>query len=158
MRIDSSKERRLIFIINYVVLVGSCIYGLNTLPVEYLIGKTLTMMGLIISFLCLLFIILIYYSCSKKYNELITTGPYGYVRHPFYLSIIISNYGISLMYLSIYSIFVSTLLLLPWWYLARKEEEELIHHWGERYVQYKENVPMFLPMKIRKKNRLKHNH
>lgn len=151
LEMDSNSVRALGFIINYAVLIVSCSYGFNTLPIDHRISKILIILGVFISFLCLVLIMFIYHDYSKKSGELITTGLYSYVRHPFYLLIITSNYAISLSYLSIYSIFASTLLIILWWYLAKIEELELINYYGEEYIRYIKRVPMFLPIRIKKK-------
>lgn len=88
---------------------------------------------------------------ASDFAELMTTGPYSHVRHPLYSIVITLNYAFSLIFLSIYAIAASTLLILLFWYLAKTEEDDLVRFWGQKYIEYRKKVPMFLPIRFRKK-------
>ena len=94
------------------------------------------------------------HSKASDFAQLLTTGPYGYVRHPFYSSLIALDYFASVAFLSLYGIIVSTLLLPAWWYLAHSEEKDLMQEWGQAYVEYRRVTPMFLPRYWRKPARV----
>ena len=55
------------------------------------------------------------------------------------------NYAVSVAALSYVALVTSTLLLPLWWYLVKIEEEELVQVWGQEYLDYQNEVPMFLP-------------
>ena len=79
----------------------------------------------------------------KKLN---TTGAYGFVRHPFYLSYSLTWCGIAII--CNYTILNVPLvyLLVFYWIAARIEEKSLLN--GARsseYNNYKQNVGMFFP-------------
>ena len=48
----------------------------------------------------------------KESCELVTTGIYAYVRHPMYLSVILSMFGIALIYFTYYEFVLFVLLVL----------------------------------------------
>ena len=92
------------------------------------------------------------HSTASDFAQLRTTGPYGYVRHPFYSSLIALDYFASLAFLSLYGLVISTLILPAWWYLARTEEIDLLRKWGRAYAEYQRMTPMLVPWFRRKKD------
>jgi protein-S-isoprenylcysteine O-methyltransferase Ste14 len=78
-------------------------------------------------------------------TELVTTGPFGLVRHPMYLSVLMLWAGGMLALLS-WALAVGPALLVPAFCLrARAEEELLTRHFGAAYSAYIARVPMMLP-------------
>lgn len=78
-------------------------------------------------------------------TELITTGPFGLVRHPLYLSVLMLWTGGALALLSPI-LAIGLALLLPAFYLrAQVEERMLTRHFGASYAAYAGHVPMLLP-------------
>ena len=78
-------------------------------------------------------------------TELVTTGPFGLVRHPMYLSILLLWAGGALALLG-WVLAVGFVLLVPAFYLrARTEEGLLTRHFGDAYTAYAARVPMLLP-------------
>lgn len=70
---------------------------------------------------------------TRKDHELVTTGPYRYVRHPFYLSFLIAVIGGSIVTANWYLFLTS---LLPFAFLVartRIEEEKLVERFGDEY-------------------------
>ncbi len=82
--------------------------------------------------------------------QLVTTGAYGFVRHPLYLSYILMSFGLFLLLSNILLLgcFVG---LLCYYIPAKKEEEMLLEKFGMHYEEYKCRVGIFFP-KIRKKD------
>ena len=81
-------------------------------------------------------------------KELITCGPFAYVRHPLYSSLVIMIPPLVIVWLS------DLLFLVPWVLmliiahpLVRLEERGLIEQFGEDYETYREFVPALLPYK-----------
>jgi protein-S-isoprenylcysteine O-methyltransferase Ste14 len=78
---------------------------------------------------------------SRNYEgELITYGPYGYVRHPFYSGFLSLALGLAVA-LPIFEtrlLLVFTLAVLVVY--VPKEEEALVRQYGQRYVDYMEKV------------------
>jgi protein-S-isoprenylcysteine O-methyltransferase Ste14 len=76
--------------------------------------------------------------------ELVTTGPYAYVRHPIYSGMLLAMLGSA--------IGQSVLWLLPlsmygpqFIFSARREERLLLEQFPERYGAYMKHTKMLLP-------------
>lgn len=80
---------------------------------------------------------------------LIRKGPYKYLRHPYYLSVIFEFIGFPLVPNSYYSLCLSLFLYIPALYILRiyPEEKAMIRKFGEEYLLYKREVSGFLPLK-----------
>lgn len=81
----------------------------------------------------------------EKTTELVTTGLYGYIRHPFYSSLLFLGWGIALKHITWISLLLAvanTALLII---TAKKEEAENIQYFGDRYREYMEDTRMFVP-------------
>jgi protein-S-isoprenylcysteine O-methyltransferase Ste14 len=82
---------------------------------------------------------------SRKENpELVTTGPYSFIRHPIYSGILIAMLGCAVS--------VSILWLLPliffgayFIYSARREERIMVEEFPEQYPAYMRRTKMILP-------------
>ncbi|UCG10165.1 MAG: isoprenylcysteine carboxylmethyltransferase family protein [Dehalococcoidia bacterium] len=79
--------------------------------------------------------------------RLVTGGIYSRVRNPMVLGWIIMLIGVGLLLNSISLIFILTplFMLLNFVYLKTIEEKEMEKKFGEEYLKYKQNVPMFFP-------------
>ena len=79
-------------------------------------------------------------------NKLITTGPYAYVRNPMLLGVFLFLGGECLMFQSwalfYYLLFFIGVNLV---YFPLSEEKGLYKRYGNEYLEYKRNVPRFLP-------------
>ncbi len=81
----------------------------------------------------------------EKTTQLVTTGIYQYIRHPFYSSLLFLGWGIFLKnatWIGIILAVLNTLLLVI---TARKEEDENIVYFGEEYLAYMAQTRMFIP-------------
>ena len=82
----------------------------------------------------------------EDFPVLLTGGPYGHIRHPFYSCFIFIGYGAALLAISPIERALNTLLTIPLFtFLARKEEGELLERWGDRYRRFMEGRKMFIP-------------
>lgn len=81
---------------------------------------------------------------QKEDPELVTTGPYAFVRHPIYTGIFLAMLG-STIGLSIF--WLLPLFLVGGYFIhcARQEEKLLLAQFPERYPAYKRRTKMFLP-------------
>ncbi len=82
---------------------------------------------------------------TRKDHTLVTSGPYRYVRHPFYLSFALGVLGGSL---AMANWFILLAGVLPLGFLVartRIEEEKLIERFGDEYQDYMRRVGRFLP-------------
>ncbi len=81
-------------------------------------------------------------------RKLITDGPFNYVRHPLYSTLLITIPPLMIIWLS------DLLFLIPWvlllylsHYVVYLEERGLIEIYGEYYKKYQGFVPALLPYK-----------
>jgi protein-S-isoprenylcysteine O-methyltransferase Ste14 len=87
-------------------------------------------------------------SPRKSTSALIVTGPYRWVRHPFYLSEWFLLLGVALVSQSwaILGLVLATLLVDP--LITQWEEKELVARLGKDYLDYQKKVPRFLPCRL----------
>ena len=79
-------------------------------------------------------------------HQLITDGIYRHLRHPAYSAITLEMLAVPLVGNSYYTLALAAggfipLLLVRW----HREEQEMVKKFGERYVQYRQAVPAFIP-------------
>jgi protein-S-isoprenylcysteine O-methyltransferase Ste14 len=85
---------------------------------------------------------------SDGKNDLVTSGPFTYVRHPLYSTLLLTIPPLAIVWFS------DLLFLIPWvllvivsHLLVSLEERELIEEFGQAYEAYRECVPALLPCK-----------
>jgi protein-S-isoprenylcysteine O-methyltransferase Ste14 len=76
--------------------------------------------------------------------ELVTTGPYGYVRHPIYSGIILAMIGTTIA-LSLYWVVATVLLGGYFVFSATVEERSMERLFPETYPAYKRSTKMLVP-------------
>ena len=77
-------------------------------------------------------------------QELVTWGPYRYVRHPSYLGYFLMFTGLLLLWLNVFALF--PLLAIPGYYqLTFREEKLLLSRFGEKYAEYQGKTGRFVP-------------
>lgn len=79
-------------------------------------------------------------------NQLVTWGPYAFVRHPYFLSILVMVLGAIVALRS----WPGLILLLPTLKLtvdrARREEHNMAIRFGDEWEDYRREVPFMLPV------------
>jgi protein-S-isoprenylcysteine O-methyltransferase Ste14 len=79
-------------------------------------------------------------------QELVTNAAYGVVRHPAYLGALLIWCGLSLCYLSPLAAAITVLYVVPAYLLyIRSEEAMMLDCFGDRYLRYRQRVPMLVP-------------
>ncbi|HTR77326.1 MAG TPA: isoprenylcysteine carboxylmethyltransferase family protein [Gemmatimonadaceae bacterium] len=82
---------------------------------------------------------------SRKENpELVTTGPYAYIRHPIYSGFLFAMLG-STIALSIVWVIPLIVSGLYFTYSARREERIMIAQFPEAYAAYRRRTKMLIP-------------
>jgi protein-S-isoprenylcysteine O-methyltransferase Ste14 len=79
-------------------------------------------------------------------HRLVTTGPYHWIRHPIYASLLIELLGGTLLLhapLSTCTFFALYLPVVVW--RLRVEERAMIDHFGDAYRDYMSRVPALIP-------------
>ncbi len=79
-------------------------------------------------------------------HQVVKTGPYALVRHPFYTSAFLCWAGLALASNDSVIMGLLVLYVIPaYWYYAKTEEKMMSAALGETYDDYLRSVPMFLP-------------
>jgi len=76
---------------------------------------------------------------------LVTSGLYGWVRHPQYSGLFLITTGMLIQWPTIVTVAMWPILMFMYYRLARREEKEMEDRFGDEYITYKRKVPMFLP-------------
>jgi protein-S-isoprenylcysteine O-methyltransferase Ste14 len=81
-------------------------------------------------------------------HELVTWGPFAYVRHPLYAAMMLTIPPLFLIWFS------DLLFLLPWFlivvsthFVVSLEERKLVQEFGQAYESYRDYVPALVPYK-----------
>jgi protein-S-isoprenylcysteine O-methyltransferase Ste14 len=108
--------------------------------------------GLTITFIGLLLVIEGWRSIykSRQKEVVVDKGIYSYVRHPQYLGFILIISGWLIHWPTFPTLIMWPILIVLYYRLAKKEEKYLESQYGEKYLLYEKNVPMFIP-KIKNK-------
>lgn len=79
-------------------------------------------------------------------NKLITTGPYAYVRNPMLLGVFLCLGAESILFQSLPLFYYLLIFIgINMLYFPLSEEKGLYKKYGEEYLEYKRNVPRFIP-------------
>ena len=76
---------------------------------------------------------------------MITEGMFSKVRHPIYLGAMLVYLGVLSLTLSLLGVVVFLLVMLVYQWLAKHEEQLMLGIFGDRYIDYTQRVPMWLP-------------
>lgn len=82
---------------------------------------------------------------TKKDHTLVTTGPYGSVRHPFYTSVALAVLANSLAAANWFLFITGSLAFMLLVIRTRKEEENLVARFGDEYGNYMKRTGRFVP-------------
>ena len=77
---------------------------------------------------------------TKDINKLVITGVYSIIRHPIYLSLIITNIGTALVFNAWISLIIGLVFSTSWVLTVIKEEKQLIFKFGKEYKEYMDKV------------------
>jgi len=98
-----------------------------------------------VSILALIFIILSWTQIFQNKDELVTDGLYGFVRHPQYLGILIIITVWLFAWPTLVTLVMWPILVIKYYKLAKHEEGDMENKYGERYLAYRNKVPMLIP-------------
>ena len=79
-------------------------------------------------------------------EQLITTGIYGYVRHPQYLGLLLITLGMNVLWVTFSTLLLWPILAILYYRLAKEEDKQMEDKFGEEFLKYKHNIPMFIPI------------
>jgi len=81
----------------------------------------------------------------EKTTRLVTEGPYNYIRHPMYTSLVCLAWGVFLKQISLLSGLLVILASLTLYATAIFEERENLRNFGDEYVEYMQRTKRFIP-------------
>lgn len=83
---------------------------------------------------------------SGRGNDLLTEGPYQFIRHPIYSTWIYSFTGLLSMILYSWVIIISVIPINMFWsWLVTFEENKMLKQYGSKYQEYMNRTGQFLP-------------
>lgn len=77
-------------------------------------------------------------------HQLVTAGPFRYLRHPMYVAVILAGWGGLLLYHT-WSTLVFAVMMLGLIYRGQTEEKALAQAFGAEWEAYKRKVPGWIP-------------
>ena len=84
---------------------------------------------------------------TKEGHQLVTTGSYGWVRHPLYSGVFIESVGVCLLMANWFAAVSAATFCVLIALRTRIEEANLVAQFGDEYRQYQLRVGMFVPHK-----------
>jgi protein-S-isoprenylcysteine O-methyltransferase Ste14 len=79
-------------------------------------------------------------------QEIITNGPYAYVRHPIYLVVIMIWVSVAIGFASLVAGLITVGYVIPAYVIySRSEEKMMLQHFGDAYRVYRDGTGGFLP-------------
>jgi protein-S-isoprenylcysteine O-methyltransferase Ste14 len=81
----------------------------------------------------------------KQDHQLVTTGPYRFVRHPLYTGFLTAVLGTAITVGTGDSLVGFVIVLVGYLVKLAREEKLMIEQFGEQYVQYKKQVATLVP-------------
>ena len=82
---------------------------------------------------------------TRREHTLVTTGPYAFVRHPFYDTGILGVAAISLITANWFILLMGAAVMVLLIFRTKTEEENLLARFGESYREYMKRTGRFLP-------------
>jgi len=80
-------------------------------------------------------------------HEFVTSGPFKYVRHPTYFSMILELSSVALILVAPFAAIVAFIVFIPALRLRlRLEEKALIKKFGPNYLEYTKRTPAVIPI------------
>jgi len=81
----------------------------------------------------------------EKTTQLVTTGIYGYIRHPLYCSLLLLGWGTFFKVPAWFGLLLACATTLFLFFTAKADEAECIRFFGQKYHDYMQKTKMFIP-------------
>jgi len=78
-------------------------------------------------------------------GKMVSDGVYAFARHPQYTGLFLVISGFLVQWPTLLTVLMAPVLIYAYGRLARSEEGAMERQFGERYLEYAENVPAFFP-------------
>ena len=82
---------------------------------------------------------------TRKAHTLVTTGPYRWIRHPFYTAVALAVLANGLVAANWFLLLTGGLVFVLLAIRSRREEANLVVRFGDRYRDYRRSTGRFLP-------------
>lgn len=82
---------------------------------------------------------------AQKTQTLAVDGLYSKMRHPQYVAFVIIMFGFLLQWPTLPTVIMFPILVYIYIRLAKKEENDAIREFGDKYENYKNRTPAFMP-------------
>ena len=95
-----------------------------------------------------LFRAVIFAFSNEDYSkQIISSGPFRYIRHPMYLTCILFYFSLWFSTISLYSLLVLIVIVLFYNYISNYEEQFLLNKYGKSYSDYIKKTGRWIPKK-----------
>ncbi len=78
-------------------------------------------------------------------TQLVRVGPYRFIRHPLYASLILLGWGVCFKHLSWLTVVLAAADVIAIQATASSEEQEMLKKFGREYKVYMKETKMFIP-------------
>jgi protein-S-isoprenylcysteine O-methyltransferase Ste14 len=82
---------------------------------------------------------------AQRVQQVATTGPYAYLRHPQYVGFIVIMLGFLIQWPTLITLIMFPILVTMYVRLARREERDALAEFGDAYARYAAATPAFFP-------------
>jgi len=82
---------------------------------------------------------------AKREGRVAVTGVYSVMRHPQYTGILLAVFGQLVHWPTILTLLLAPIIAWAYVRLAHKEEARMVEVFGDPYLAYQRQVPMFIP-------------
>lgn len=86
------------------------------------------------------------YVTYKENHGLVTDGPYKFVRHPIYTSLILMFIGTILYYGSLFVFIIFIIMTSIFIWRIKREEKIMINLFGKKYLDYMKRTKKLIPL------------
>jgi len=132
----------------FIWIIDSFIFMFSTILANYIPFNISLILFLALIIIGLFLIFLtghILFHKGDAPSKLIKTGIFSYTRHPLYLGVLILYLGFIFLSMSLVSIIGLIIVFILYDRIASFEENDLEKVFQEEYVEYKKNVPKWIP-------------
>ncbi|WP_439558361.1 methyltransferase family protein [Dyadobacter sp.] len=145
------KTKDILFVAAQLVLFG--LYAIAPSIILFPVNRALKFAGILTSTSGVVIILVSIFQIRRsltpfpspvKSGKLITTGLYGYIRHPIYSGIILAAAGYGVQAGDISKIAITLLLILLFYFKSQYEEKMLMAFYND-YKQYRSHTYRFFP-------------
>ena len=140
-----------IFVLTALIVLGISVLSRASLPTTRMIGKLIGCFIFLLGMVAFLWVLVhlrdaFRGTVAPVTDQLVTTGPYRWTRHPLYLSMIITLVGIAIALRSLWGVVGVFVLFMPAVvYRAKLEEGALSIKFGSAWNDYVNRTRFIVP-------------